>query len=93
MDLNIDLVNHVAATIRRVDGGHTMGAGVLAEAIVAGLAELAASDAVLERAATALVDDGREETHEGPLGIGTLSHDDLRSIAATVLRSLIEGEG
>lgn len=33
--MNADLINRIAATIRRVDGGHTMGAGALAEAIVA----------------------------------------------------------
>jgi hypothetical protein len=35
--VNVDLVNHIAATIRRVDGNHTMGAGALAEAVVADL--------------------------------------------------------
>jgi hypothetical protein len=32
-----DLIEHIAATIRRVDGNHTMGAAALTEAIVANL--------------------------------------------------------
>lgn len=32
--MNVDLINRIAATIRRVDGGHMMGAAALAEAIV-----------------------------------------------------------
>jgi hypothetical protein len=35
--VNIDLIEHIAATIRRVDGNHTMGASVLAAEIAANL--------------------------------------------------------
>jgi len=34
---SVELINRIAATIRRVDGNHTKGAGALAEAIVADL--------------------------------------------------------
>jgi hypothetical protein len=48
--MNIDLINHIAATIRRVDGDHTMGAGALAEAIVAdGLDKIEEAAALKER--------------------------------------------
>jgi hypothetical protein len=46
---NVDLINHIAATIRRMDGGHTMnawGVAALAEAIVADLPS--AQDAITE---------------------------------------------
>lgn len=51
--MNVDLINHIAATIRRVDGGHTMGAGNLAEALVeeGGLGKLEEAAALKERLA------------------------------------------
>jgi hypothetical protein len=89
--VNVDLINRIVATIRRVDGGHTMGAGQLAEAIVGDLPKFENDDRVIVTAVDALVADGWEETHEGPMGIGTLTHDDLANIARIVLRSLGEG--
>jgi hypothetical protein len=50
--VNVDLVEHIAATIRRVDGGHTMGAAALAEAIAAdGLDHVEETAALKERTA------------------------------------------
>ena len=44
-------VDDLAQFIRRVDGNHTMGAGALAEAIVAYQVEAMLADDVIERAA------------------------------------------
>jgi hypothetical protein len=79
--VNIDLINHIAATIRRVDGGHTMGAGALAEAIVADLGKLANNDEVLTLTVNALVANGW----------GARDDEDMARIARTVLRALAEG--
>lgn len=43
---------------------------------------------IVANAVAALKADGWAETHEGPLGIGTLSDEDLSNIARTVLRSV-----
>lgn len=43
---------------------------------------------IVANAVEALKADGWEETHEGPLGIGTLSDEDLANIARVVLRSV-----
>lgn len=84
--MNIDLINQIAATIRRVDGNHTMSAGALAEAIAADLAAaVSITNELLDAAVEALIVDGWQHTHGGPLGIGTLDREDLRNIARTVL--------
>ncbi len=46
------------------------------------------TDRFVTKAVEALKADGWEETHEGPLGIGTLSDEDLANIARAVLRSV-----
>lgn len=86
--MSADLINRIAATIRRVDGNHTMGAGALAEAIVEDFesdltADLPITEELLDAAVEALIADGWEETHDG----GTLSREDLRDIARVVLRA------
>lgn len=84
--MNTDLVHRIAATIRRIDGNHTMSAGALAEAIAADLAAaVSITNELLDTAVEALIADGWQHTHEGPLGIGTLDREDLRNIARTVL--------
>jgi hypothetical protein len=87
--MNINLINHLADTIRLVDGHHTMGAAALAEAIVGELRTLAmyGDERVTDPVVEALAARGWEKTRDG----GTLSHDDLASIARIVLRSLAEG--
>lgn len=57
-----NLIDHIAATIRRVDGDHRMGAGALAEAIVAdGLGKLEETAALKERVAIVAYLRGRAE--------------------------------
>ncbi len=74
-------INIIANAIRTADGNHTMGAGQLAEVVAENLCD----PRILDAAVQALKDDGWRETHEGPHGVGTLSDDDLRNIARTVL--------
>jgi hypothetical protein len=86
--MNTELINRIAATIRRVDGNHTMGAGALAEAIVEDFesdlrADLPLTEELLDAAVEALIADGWEETHDG----GTLSRQDLLNVARVVLRA------
>lgn len=79
--MNLNLTNHIAATIRRVDGGHSLGASALAEAIVAELGKLANNDEVLTLAVNALVANGW----------GARDDEDMARIARTVLHALAEG--
>jgi methyl coenzyme M reductase beta subunit len=79
--MNVKLIDHIAATIRRVDGNHTMGAGALAEAIVESLGADIWDAAMVEPAVDALIADGWEETHDG----GTIDRQDMANIARTVL--------
>jgi hypothetical protein len=78
-------IDIIANVIRAVDGGHAMGAARLAEHITAAIAS---DQRFVDDAVVALKADGWEETHEGPLGIGTLSDQDLANIARVVLRSV-----
>jgi hypothetical protein len=72
-DMNLDLINHVAATIRRVDGGHTMGAGALAEAIVAdGLDHIEETAALKERMAIVAYLRGRAEKARRDAGVPSM---------------------
>lgn len=56
-DHEIGAVEHIAATIRLVDGNHTMGAAALAEAIVANLPTDATLTALHAEFAEAMRDD------------------------------------
>lgn len=52
------------------------------------VAKALTDDAIVANAVQALKDDGWEQTHEGPLGIGTLTDEDLANIARVVLGSV-----
>lgn len=87
--MNIDLINHIAATIRRVEGvsrtpGH---AETLAEAIVSDLSVAYLDSRTVLNAVDTLVEDGWAETNIG----GALSHVELENLSRVVLRSLTEG--
>jgi len=81
-------IDVIANAIRVADGNNTAGAGRLAEVAASALTH----ETIVDNAVQALKEDGWEETHEGPLGIGTLSDDDLRNIALTALRSVGGGD-
>ncbi len=73
----------IANAILAADSGHPEPralAGVAADALT--------DEGIVAAAVVALKADGWEETHEGPLGIGTLSDQDLANIARVVLRSV-----
>jgi hypothetical protein len=74
-------IDIIAQSIRDNDG---VSANMLARIVTDHLTD----GSVVEAAVAALKAEGWEETHEGPLGIGTLSDEDLTNIARTVLRSV-----
>lgn len=89
--MNANLIHHIAATIRRTESA-VIEPAALAEVIVDDLPRFDTNARIIAAAVDALVDEGWEETDEGPHGVGTLSRDDLANIAQIVFRSLTESE-
>lgn len=80
-------IDIIAAALRRTDDVRDDNG--LADRARAGVAVDALTDErIVAVAVQALKADGWEETHEGPLGIGTLSDQDLANIARAVLRAV-----
>lgn len=80
-------VDVIAQAIRHADGGHSLGAGALAEVAANTLTD----PTIVDNAVQALFDDRRAETRELGFGRGQLRRGDLTAIARTVLRSVGEG--